>query len=426
VADDGILSDALLRELMAVGEVDILVGVTTYNNASTIQEVMQSIQAAFVTHFPRQRTALIAADGGSRDGTLRLIRETATGDFQPVVAAEALRTLHNIVVPYHGAPGRRTALRTIFAAAELSRAKACAVVGGDAGGLTPEWIDRLVRPVYRDGYDFVAPLYRRHRFDGLLLTNLLYPMMRALYGVRIREPLSAEYGVSARLAGRLIGNPAWDTELGRVGIDLWLTAAAAAGGFRACEAVLGPRLSDEGAGGPALAALIQQVVGSLFTCLEMHADFWRSPRPETVVPVVGSEENSEPEPTRINRRRMFDRFRSGVVELADVLRTILAPETFDAVSALARHEGNGLHYPDDLWVRTVYDLAASYHNGVMRREHLLMAITPLYLGRAGSFVFENLRRPHAEVERGLEELCAAFANLRPYLLERWEGQAPAG
>ena len=67
MADDGLLSDDLLRELIAVGEVDILVGVTTYNNAGTIQGVMHAIQDAFVRYFPRQRTALIAADAGSRD-----------------------------------------------------------------------------------------------------------------------------------------------------------------------------------------------------------------------------------------------------------------------------------------------------------------------------------------------------------------------
>jgi hypothetical protein len=425
LADDGLLSDELLRQLMAVGEVDILVGVTTYNDAATIQGVMQAIQSAFVTYFPRQRTALIAADSGSRDGTLHLLGETAAGDVRPVVASGALRSMQNIVVPYHGVPGRGTALRTIFAAAELSRAKACAVVGGDAAGLTPEWIERLVRPVLRDGFDFVAPLYHRSRFDGLLLTTLLQPAMHGLYGVRIREPLSDEYGVSSRLAGGLIGHPVWTTELGRVGIDLWLTAAAAAGGFKLCEAVLGPRRAAARARSP-VAELVQQVVGSLFACLEMHADYWKAPRAPEPVRVLGVAADEEPAPPRINRKPMFDRFRSGVMDLAEVLRKILAPETFAAVSALAQSGQNAVHFPDDLWVRTIYDLAASWHRSVIRRSHLLQAITPLYLGRAGSFVLENLNRPGAEVQGGLEALGQAFGRERPYLRARWEGAEPQG
>jgi hypothetical protein len=425
LADDGLLSDELLRQLMAVGEVDILVGVTTYNNAATIQGVMQAIQAAFVTYFPRQRTALIAADSGSRDGTLHLLGETANGDVRPMVAAGALRSMQHIVVPYHGVPGRGTALRTIFAAAELSRAKACAVVGGDAAGLTSEWIERLVQPVLKDGYDFVAPRYHRSRFDGLLLTTVLQPAIHGLYGVRIREPLSDEYGVSSRLAGHLIGHPVWTTELGRVGIDLWLTTAAVAGGFKLCEAVLGPRHAAARAASP-VAELVQQVVGSLFACLEMHADYWKAPRAPEPVRVLGTEGDDEPPPPRINRKLMFDRFRSGVVDLAQVLREILAPETLSAVSALAERNQNAVHFPDELWVRTVYDLAASYHHSVIRRGHLLQAITPLYLGRAGSFVVENLSRPSADVQRGLEALGMTFERERPYLLERWGGAARPG
>jgi hypothetical protein len=423
LADDGLLSDELLRELMAVGEVDILVGVTTYNNADTIRQVMASIQAAFIRFFPRQRTVLIAADAGSQDETRRHVAEAATGDFRPVVAAEALRTIQRIAVPYHGVAGRGAALRTIFAAAELTRAKACAVVGGDAAGLTPEWIERLVRPVLRDGYDFVAPLYRRHPLDGLLLRNLLYPAMCALYGVRIREPLSDEYGVSARLAGRLIGHPVWDTELGRVGIDLWLTAAAAASGLKACEAVLGPRLAASRSGGPPVHELVQQVVGSLFECLELHVDHWRAPHEARAVPVLGDEAWADPEPVLPDGRPMLERFRSDVAELAGVLQRILAPDTFAAVGALAAQHGDGLPFPDTLWVRTVYDLAASYHRGVIHRRHLLQAIPPLYLGRAGSFVLEHQHRPPADVERAVEELCCTFERERPYLRERWDDAA---
>jgi hypothetical protein len=426
LADDGLLSDELLNELVAVGEVDILVGVTTYNDAATIRQVVQAIQDAFVRFFPRQRTALVAADAGSRDDTLRLLADTAAGGGAPtMVSAGALRTLQRIVVPYHGVAGRGTALRTIFAAAELARAKACAVVGGDAAGLTPEWIERLVRPVLREGYDFVAPLYRRDPFDGLLLRNLVYPAMRGLYGVRVREPVSDEYGVSARVAGHLIGHPVWTTELGRVGIDLWLTAAAAAGGFRLCETVLGARRSTARGAGPAVADVVQQVVGSLFACVEMHADYWASPHPAQPVPVPGVEEDAEAEPPHINSREMFERFRSGVVELADVLRRILAPETFAAVSALAGQDADGVRFPDELWVRTVYDLAASYHHAAMHKGHLLQAMTPLYLGRAASFVLEHREQPRSDVECAVEELCGAFEREKPYLLERWDGGAPA-
>ncbi|MEK7268921.1 MAG: glycosyl transferase family 2, partial [Nitrospirota bacterium] len=78
--------------------------------------------------------------------------------------------------------------------------------------------------------------------------------------------------------------------------------------------------------------------------------------------------------------------------------------------------------PDDHWARLVYDAAASYHRRVMPREHLLKALTPLYLGRTATFVLETQGLTSAEAEGRIESLCRAFEERKAYLVERW--QAP--
>ena len=55
---ESLLSDALLRQLMAVGQVDILVGLPTLNNASTIRSVIRAVHQSFARYFPRDRTFL--------------------------------------------------------------------------------------------------------------------------------------------------------------------------------------------------------------------------------------------------------------------------------------------------------------------------------------------------------------------------------
>jgi hypothetical protein len=420
LADDSFLTDELLKQLMAMGEVDILVGLATYNNADTVGHVVGAAQAAFAKYFHRERTALITADAGSRDGTLETVRSTDVRDFHPVLASYALRTVHQIVAPYHGIPGKANALRTIFAAAELSRAKVCVVVGADHDGVTPEWIDNLVRPVRGESFDFVSPLYPRHKFEGLLLKNLVYPLTRAIYGLRIREPLGGENAFSTRLVAHLLSQSIWEGELARFGIDLGMTAAAAVGGFRVCESALGTRRQAGRDDRVTLGSVVEQVVGSLFACLELHERHWQASRSPTEVPVKGQEQELALEPVRINRKRMFDRFRSAVVELGSVLEQILAAETLAEVRALTGKSDREMHFPDELWARTVYDFAAAYHRSVMHRGHLLQALTPLYLGRAGSFVLENLESDAPQVDLRLEELCLAFERLKPYLQERWK------
>jgi glucosylglycerate synthase len=199
LADETFLTDDFLRQLINVGEIDILVGVPTHNNVKTIGSIVETIRAGIVSFFPRERAAIINVDGGSRDGTPELVVSAAIDDARRTSKLYTLRTLHSISTQYASSPARGTALRTILAAAELLRARACAVISPESTQIKPEWITSLLRPIYLEQFDLVLPTYSRHKFDGLLLTNLLYPMTRALYGLRIREPYAWEFAFSGPL-----------------------------------------------------------------------------------------------------------------------------------------------------------------------------------------------------------------------------------
>jgi len=67
MAEETLLTDEFLRQLINVGEVDILVGLRTYNNAQTIEPVIRAIQAGILKCFPRERSVIINADGGCLD-----------------------------------------------------------------------------------------------------------------------------------------------------------------------------------------------------------------------------------------------------------------------------------------------------------------------------------------------------------------------
>ena len=140
-----------------------------------------------------------------------MVAAASINDLQRSSDLYALRTLHCISTIYGDDPATEVALRTMLAAAELLRAKACAIVSPESTNITPDWIDRLLRPVYREDFDLVTPLYQRHKFDGSLLRNLIYPMTRALYAKRLREPYAVEFAFSGRLGGHLLEQPVWIT-----------------------------------------------------------------------------------------------------------------------------------------------------------------------------------------------------------------------
>jgi len=119
LAEETFLTDDFLRQLINVGEVDILVGLPTHNNAKTIGSIVQTIQSGILRWFPRERAVIINADGGSRDGTPELVTGISIDDVRRASNVNALRTLHSISTKYASSPASPTALRTILAATEL-------------------------------------------------------------------------------------------------------------------------------------------------------------------------------------------------------------------------------------------------------------------------------------------------------------------
>ena len=420
MSDDSILTDEFLRQLINVGEADILVGVPTYNNAATVGHVVQTIRAGLLKYFPRERAVIINADGGSRDQTPDLVRGASISDTQYSSDIHALRTLHCISTEYPGEPSTATALRTILASADLLRASACAVVSPESTTLEPEWIERLLRPIYQNTYDFVTPLYRRHKFDGLLIRNLVYPMTRAFYGKRVKEPYASEFAFSGPLGNHFLGQEIWLHEAGRTGTEISLTISAITGGFRLAQSFLGAKPHVDARAD--LVAAMRQTVGALFWSLEPNFQLWSANANSQAIPTLNAGSEVTLEPLRVNRKRLLGMFHSGVAELEPVLKSILSSPTMSELQRIATLGEDDFSYPDELWARTVYEFAASYHKSVISRDHIVQALAPLYRGRAFTFLVENREASGEEVEQNVENLCLTCERLKPSLVENWNGR----
>jgi hypothetical protein len=421
LADESILTDEFLRQLIDVGEADVLVGVPTYNNAATVGQVVQAIRAGLLKYFPRERAVIVNADGGSRDSTSDLVRGASINDLQHSTDLNALRTLHCISAEYSGGPATGTALRTILASAELLRVSACAVISPETTTIEPEWIERLLRPVYKGNYDFVTPLYRRHKFDGLLVSNLVYPMTRAFYGKRVREPYASEFSFSGQLASHFLGQEIWTQEVGQTGTEIALTIAAITGGFRLAQSFLGDKPHGDSRSADLVAAM-RQTVGAMFWSLEPNVSLWSGKSDSQQIPTLCEGQEVTLEPLRINRKRLFDMFRSGVAELKPVLESILSPTTLSELQGAATLDEDHFAYGDELWAKTVYEFAASYHKAVISRDHVVQALAPLYRGRAFTFLIENRESSAEQVEQNIENFCLTCERLKPSLLEMWNGR----
>jgi hypothetical protein len=115
-------------------------------------------------------------------------------------------------------------------------------------------------------------------------------------------------------------------------------------------------------------------------------------------------------------------FRAGVTQLEPILCSILDPETHTEIKSIASGEEGRFRLRSDLWVRTVYDFAASYHHAVINRDHLVQALAPLYRGMTFSFLVEHSDSSPTEIEAMSERLCVEFERQKPYLREKWNAK----
>ena len=421
MAEDTLLSDDFLRQLINVGEVDILVGVPTHNNVKTIAPVLQAIQAGILKCFPRERAVIINADGGSHDGTPEVVTRASIDDVWTASKTYTLRTLHAISTQYARTPEPGTALRTIFAAADLLRAKACVVISPDATTIEPDWVQHLTRPVYNDNFDLITPLYRRQKFEGVLMRNLLYPMMRAIYGYGIREPYASEFAISGRLATDFLENQIWSEEWGKTGVEVCITVKALTGQYRVCQSFLGTR-APQASNSHDVVGAIRRTVGALFSSLDSNFPVWSTIARSQAVPTFGAESEITSEVAKVNRKHLRELFVTGVAELEPIFRSILSPATISQLQQIAALDVSEFNYPAELWARTVFEFAASYHKSVISRDHIIQALVPLYRGRMLSFLLENRDASAEEMEKNVEAVCGEFERLKPYLLEVWADQ----
>jgi glucosylglycerate synthase len=398
---------------------DILVGIPSYNNARTIGHVVRAVQAGLAKYFPGARAILVNSDGGSTDATTRVVESTAVDDFQSVLISRADTPFFKITTPYYGIPGKGSAFRTIFEAARALNAKACAVVDADLRSITPEWVELLIKPVLERGFDYAAPLYQRHKYDGTITNSIVYPLTRALYGKRVRQPIGGDFGFSGRLAKFYLTKDVWETDVAKYGIDVWMTTTAITNGFEVCQSYLGAKIHDSKDPGSDLSDMLYQVVGATFDLMETYIDNWVPVCGSTEVPTFGFRYDVGLEPVSVNVERMIDQFRLGARELRAVWGLFLPEVCLDRLWRLAGVSTEAFRMEDELWVEIIYGFALAFHQKLISTQHLLRSLTPLYLGRTASFVLETRESGPNEVEERIETLCKCFEERKDLFVEGW-------
>ncbi|HIP97210.1 MAG TPA: glycosyltransferase [Anaerolineae bacterium] len=407
---ENILREDAQKRVQEIGQADILVGIPSYNNAATIGHVVRMATQGMVEYFPDLRPVLVNSDGGSPDGTRQVALDT------PVPEG-----VEKIATVYQGPSGKGSSFRTIFEIARALGVRACVVVDSDLRSIAPWWIERLAGPVIEEGYGYVTPYYTRHKYDGTITNNVVYPMTRMLYGVDVRQPIGGDFGFSSELLHTYLSQDVWETDVARYGIDIWMTTTAINAGVRICQARMGAKIHDVKDPAAALGPMFVQVVGTLFSLMSRYEDRWKTVTGSQLAPMYGPEVEQEPEPVAVTLELMIDKLRAGMSKEAELWQRILSPRNLEAVRKIASLPYADYAFPAELWARIVFDFAVAYNKSGLDPERVILGMTPLYYGRTAGLVVQSQGMSSTEFEEQVIQTQArVFEKLKPKLIEKWD------
>jgi glucosylglycerate synthase len=397
------------KRIEEIRSADILVGIPCYNNEKTIAHVIQMVSHGLERHYRDLRNVIMVADGGSTDDTREAAKEFQIKPWQ-----------EKIVSIYRGPAGKGTALRSVFEAARTLNARACAVVDADLRSITSDWIRELIEPVTSRGFQFVAPVYLRHKYDGTITNNIVYNLSRALYGKRVRQPIGGDFAFSREVAKFYAEQDVWDTDVARFGIDIWMTTTAITQGFKVCQANLGVKIHDAKDPGRQLGPMFRQVVYVLFSLMERFENYWKTVRGSEPVETFGQTNAIEPEPVAVDLDGLVEKFQTGYQQFSSLWKEIFSAEVFDEIRRASELGVREFHLPTSSWVRLLYELAATFHAWTHNRFKVIELVTPLYYARVASFVRESWEMTSEAAEKLVEEQALLFEEHKDYLLKIWD------
>ncbi len=405
------MNNVIVENPERVKSAEVVVGIPSYNEADSISYPTDVASRGLVEYFREKESVIINVDNHSPDGTKEVFLNTPTQIPKIYISTP------------EGVKGKGNNFRNLFEAAVELGAKAIVVVDADLTSITPSWIHYLGEPLL-DDIDYVAPIYVRHKYDGSITNHIAYPMLRTLFGLRVRQPIGGDFGFSGKLARAFLSEKLWNDYIANFGIDIWMTTIAIARNFNVCQAFLGSPKSHK-AKDPAkhLGPMFTQVISTLFDLVNDFEYIWKDTyqtRPSSIYG-FGLGVDEKPSDVSVDTDILFESFQNGFEKHGEIWKTVIPkPEFLELNKYRKITKKSQFYYPSDLWARVLFSFAVAYrNNGGVDRGEMIESMIPFYHSRILSYVNKTDEFNTKEAEEYLENINRVFEREKYYLIARW-------
>ncbi len=194
--------------------------------------------------------------------------------------------------------------------------------------------------------------------------------------------------------------------------------------MKICQSFLGAKIHDDKDPGSDLSPMFKQVVGTIFSLMEIYKDKWVEVKGSRPTAIFGFESEFAPKPINVNIDNLINKFKDGAETYMPVWEQVLTAENHQKIKEVLKMEGAHFELPIELWIKSLYDFAAAYTkqiNGLSSSE-IIEALVPIYYAMIASFVRQTQNMDSHQAEEVINQQCTVFEKLKPYLIDTWNSK----
>ena len=381
-----------------IKKTEIVVGVPSFNEADSIAFVTKQVDKGLQKYFSRKTAVIINSDNHSPDNTGEVFLQTKTKTPKIYISTPA------------GQRGKGNNLRNLFLKIKDLKASASITVDADLKSITPQWVKYLLEPIVSD-YDFITPIYLRHKYDGSITNHLTYPLIYGLLGYNIRQPIGGDMSFSKRMTEYWLQQK-WPATAKGYGIDIFMTLNAIKSGFKLGQVDLGSKIHKSSV--PKLDKMFLEVTETLFSFLSVNKDLWLR-KINLKTPSLFRQ---------VNRRTQLPKFKIDYKKIKKAaltdfpnnykpIKKYISPEIQKSLEKMFLRE-KSLEINVALWAKIVFQMLYLYQAD-SNKKSIIKLLRTLYFGRMASAIKENHDKTHAQAEKLIQNQAKHFFEARDYL-----------
>ena len=206
----------------------IAIGIPSLNEKDNIRSITIKIDEALSFYQDSYDVVIVNCDNNSSDGTNDIFTSTLTKCRKDSIITSDI--------------GKGNNLLAFFQYCLNHQIDYAITIDADVTSFDKSWISKFLNPLF-EGYDFVSPIYKRSRFEGSTTNHFAFPLMFAITGEYMRQPIAGDFSFDKNFLELILKQPVNDS-IRHYGIDIFMSLTAVCNHLKTTTILLDKKLHN--------------------------------------------------------------------------------------------------------------------------------------------------------------------------------------